>query len=276
MGPSDSGRAHLCLSYCWLKINEFGIDCSPPVEVYRPEEVSPLARKKLTRKELVQKDEITSVLESVTNYVVEHGKTIAIAAAVLVVAVAIVVVSSVMASNREARAQSALGEVIRIYTTAIEGMTDEARFQATLEAAIRVEVDHPDQPAARIARYYAGLSHEGLGDSAQAISILTELGESDDAVVSQVALFALAETYKKQGEMERAIEAYQLLADTGGYSQSAVLYELGRLHEATSMPDEARGYYQSVVGDHPDSPFFADADRALVRLGRTDTSEDPS
>ncbi len=235
-----------------------------------------MARKKLTRKEIVQKDEITSILESVTTYVVKHGKLIAIAVGVVVVGIAVVVVLNLTAANREAAAQNALAEVIRIYSTITEETTDEQRFQATLVEAARVEADHPDQPAAQIARYYAGLSHDGLGNSSEAIGILTELGESGDEMVSQVARFALAETHKKQGDLESAIEAYQALADSGGYSQSAVLYELGRLYEAKSMPDEARGYYQSLVGEYPNSPFREDADRALRRLTGTDSSEEPS
>jgi tetratricopeptide (TPR) repeat protein len=231
----------------------------------------------MTRKELVQKDDITSGLERVTNYVVEHGKPIAIGVAVVVVGIAIVVVLNVNAANREAAAQNALAEVIRIYSTVTEDTTDESRFQATLVEAARVEADHPDQPAAQIARYYTGLSHEGLGDYDQAIAILSELSDSGDEMVSPVARFALAESYKKQDNLERAIEVYQELADSAGYSQSAVLYELGRLYEATSMPGEARDYYQSVVGDYPDSPYRADADRALRRLELTDNAdEEPS
>jgi tetratricopeptide (TPR) repeat protein len=235
-----------------------------------------LARKKLTRKELVQKDDITSGLEWATTYVVEHAVPIGIGVGLVVVGIAIAVVLNVTAANREAAAQSALAEVIRIYSTITEDTTDEERFQAALVEAARVEADHPDQPAAQIARYYAGLSHEGLGDSDQAIAILTELGEAGDETVKQVALFALAESHKKEGDLESAIEVYQALADSGGYSPSAVLYELGRLYEATSKPEEARGYYQSLVGEYPDSPFRADADSALRRLTSTDASEEPS
>jgi TolA-binding protein len=229
-----------------------------------------LARKKLTRKELVQKDDITSGLERATTYVVEHAVPIGIGVGLVVVGIAIAVVLNVTAANREAAAQSALAEVIRIYSTITEETTDEERFQATLVEAALVEADHPDQPAAQIARYYAGLSHEGLGDFDQAIGILTELGETGDETVNQVALFALAESHKKQGDQESAIEVYQALADSGGYSPSAVLYELGRLYEATSKPEEARAYYQSLVGEYPDSPFRADADSALRRLTSTD------
>ena len=92
----------------------------------------------------------------------EHGKPIAIGVSAAVVGIAIIVVLNVTAANREAAAQSALAEVIRVYATVTEDTSDEARFQATLTEAARVESDYPDQPATQIARYFAGLSHQGL------------------------------------------------------------------------------------------------------------------
>ena len=235
-----------------------------------------MARRKLTRRELVQKDEITSTLERATDFVIEHGKVLAIGVGVVIVVVALVVAMNVTARNRQASAQSALADVIRVYSTIIESGTDEDRFQATVVEAARVQADHPDQPAAQIARYYAALAHEGLGDSAEAIVILSELSDSEDQTVNQVARFALAESYKNQGELESAVGVYQELSEAGGYSQGAVLYELGRIHEAMSMPDQARDYYQSLVGEYPTSPFREDADRALRRLNLVEAPEEPS
>ena len=235
-----------------------------------------MARKKLTRRELVQKDEITSTLERATDYVVKHGKVLAIGLGVVIVVVAVVVGMNVTARNRQASAQSALADVIRVYSTIIDGGSDEDRFQATVVEAARVQADHPDQPAAQIARYYAALAREGLGDSAEAIAILSELSDSEDQTVNQVARFALAESYKNQGELESAVGVYQALSEDGGFSQGAVLYELGRLYEAMSMPDEARDYYQSLVGEYPNSPFRENADRALRRLNLGESSEEPS
>jgi TolA-binding protein len=89
-----------------------------------------------------------------------------------------------------------------------------------------------------------------------------------------VARYALAESYKTHGEVETAIAVYQELESSGGYSQGAVLYELGRLHEEISKPDEARSYYQRIVGEFPDSPFRDDVDRALKRLGTDDAASE--
>ena len=235
-----------------------------------------MARKKLTRRELVQKDEITSTLEQVTTFAVENRKPLLTIVAVVVVVIAVLVGWNVIAANREADAQSALSEVIRVYTdtTLAEG---EERFQATLTEAQRVQDEYPNQTAAQIAQYYAALSHKGLGNSAEAVRLLRELIDSGDETIRQVARYALAESYKSNEEFENAITVYRELVDSDGYSKGAVLYELGRLHETISKPDEARDYYQSLVGEYPDSPFRVDADRALKRLAETgEDSEEAS
>ena len=235
-----------------------------------------MARKKLTRRELVQKDEITSTLEQVTTFAVENRKPLLTIGAVIVVAATVLVGWNIFAANREANAQSALSEVIRLYTdtTLAEG---KERFQATLTEAQRVQAEYPNQTAAQIAQYYAALSHKGLGNSSEAVRLLRELIDSGDETIRQVARYALAESYKSNEEFENAITVYRELVDSDGYSKGAVLYELGRLHETISKPDEARDYYQSLVGEYPDSPFRVDADRALKRLAETgEDSEEAS
>ncbi len=235
-----------------------------------------MARKKLTRRELVQKDEITSTLEQVTTFAVENRKPLLTIVAVIVVAATVLVGWNIIAASREANAQSALSEVLRLYTdtTLAEG---EERFQATLTEAQRVQAEYPNQTAAQIAQYYAALSHKGLGNSTEAVRLLRELIDSGGETIRQVARYALAESYKSNEEFENAITVYRELVDSDGHSKGAVLYELGRLHETISKPDEARDYYQSLVGEYPDSPFRVDADRALKRLAEAgEDSEEAS
>ena len=233
-----------------------------------------MARKRLSRRELVEKDDITSSLERGTTWVVEHGRVLAIGVGIAVLIAAVAVGLRISAANRTAAAQNALAEVIQLYSTVTEGTPDEERFLAALLAAERVQNDYPGLSASQIARYFEALSSKQLGDSERAIPILIELSESGGGTVSEVARFALAELYKEEGDLELAVQSYQALANSGGFANEAVLFELGRLHEALSMPDEARDYYQTLVGDYPNSAFRSDADRALRRLAQPSTGED--
>jgi len=230
-----------------------------------------LARKRLSRKELVQKDEITTTLEMTTAFLLRHSKSILSSLSIVVALILVFVSWNLYNSNREANSQNALSEVIAKYTDTQSFGSDEQRFKTALSEAQVVRGDYPTLRAGQIAGYYMALSHEGLGNTSESVRILKELIETGDETIQQVARYALAESYKNHGELEIAIAVFQELIDTAGYSQGAVLYELGRLHEAISKPEEARNYYQSIVGEYSDSPFRPDADRALERLGMEET-----
>jgi TolA-binding protein len=172
-------------------------------------------------------------------------------------------------SSQEAQSQSALSQVIAAYGNAAGYASDEERYLAVVGLAEQVEADHPDSDAAAIASYFAALSREGLGDVDAAEAGFRGLIATGNESVVQLARYALAESYKKRGDLEAAITVFQALAETGEY-EGAVLIELGQLHEALSQPGEARGYYETLLSDYPDSPFRADADRALKRLGEAE------
>ncbi len=230
-----------------------------------------MARKRLSRKELVQKDEITTTLEATTAFLLEHSKPIATSVGIAVALVAVFVAWSIYSANREANSQSALSEVIATFTDTEGFDSDERRFETALAEAQVVRDDYSDLRAGQIAEYYMALSQEGLGNTTESVRILQGLIENGGETIQQVARYALAESYKNHGELETAIAVLQELVDTSGYSQGAVFYELGRLHEAIAKPEEARSYYESIVGEYPDSPFRPDADRALERLGTEET-----
>ena len=233
-----------------------------------------MARKRMTRKELVQKDEITSTLENTAAFVLENKKPILLVTSILVALVIILVGFNIYSDNRRTASQSALSEVIDAFTDTEGYDSDRERFEAALAEAQIVRDSYRNLPAGQIAEYYIALSNEGLGNTTEAVRILQSLVETGDDTIQQVARYALAESYKTHGEVETAISVYQELEDSGGYSQVAVLYELGRLHEEISKPAEARSYYQRIVGEYPNSAFRADADRALKRLGPDDAASD--
>ena len=51
------------------------------------------------------------------------------------------------------------------------------------------------------------------------------------------------------------------------YSKSAVAFELGSTAEAAKQKDVAQEAYSKIIKDFPDSPFRADSEAALKRMG---------
>ncbi len=224
-----------------------------------------MPRKRLSRKELTEKDEITSKLELAAMFAVDNAKPLLTGASVVVVAIAAFIGWNAYSARVEANAQMALGEVIGIFNV-IDGQTDEARFNSAIEEAALVQSGFPGSQAADIAQYFAALSHEGLGNTEESDRIFRSLIDAGDESIRDNARFALAESFKKRDDVQAAISEYELLAESADFPRGAILFELGRLHESVSELDEARGYFQSLIDEYQDSPFRNEADRALRRI----------
>jgi TolA-binding protein len=96
--------------------------------------------------------------------------------------------------------------------------------------------------------------------------LLGDLAASSDVTIRPLARFALGQSFRKQGEFDRAIGVYQELLDSGEYAAPAVLFEMGQIQEAAGRPAEARTYYETLQANHPDSAYQAAVERALRRL----------
>lgn len=228
-------------------------------------------RKRLSRKELVQQDQITSGLEEAVEWIMDHPRPFLWGIATVVVVVVLATGWTLYARSRNESAQVALGNVIRVYHDTASYESDLARFQATLNAAQGVEDTYGGMQAGRIASYYSALAHEGLGEDDEAVGILETLASSTDPTIRPLAAFALGQELRKQGNLERAMEVYQNLLDSGEYSPDVLLFELAGISEEAGRREEAENYYESLMSDYPDSVLQPEAEKALKRLRTTAT-----
>ena len=229
----------------------------------------------MTRHELKAQDEITTKLQSFTEIAVTRKKEILLAAAVVVAIVLAYVGWGFYSNRRTASAQNQLAAAIAAYSDPVLP-SDKARYEKTIQEAQTTVDSYRSLPAAAIAKYYIGLSQEGLGDTAKATQTLQEVISEGDATTKAVAQFALAGIYQKHGDGQKAVDVLKQLSDSGGYSASAVTYELGKVHEANKQPDQAKGYYEKIVKEFADSPFRADAEAGLRRMGFTVPTAPPA
>ena len=225
-----------------------------------------MARTKMTRHQLKEQDEITSFFEKYTEIIIAKRKEVGIGIAAVAAVAIIFFAWSAYSSSRNTKAQAELSQVMNTYNdTTIK--SDKERYQKTLAEAQKAHDDYPSLPAGSIALYYAALSQDGLGDTTKAVQNLQDVSQHGDASVKSVAQFALGALYKRHGDTQKAIDTLKPLFDGGGYSKSAVAYELATLYETNKQVDQAKDFYQKVVTDFPDSPFRQNADEALKRLG---------
>lgn len=234
-----------------------------------------MPRARLTRSELKAKDEITTTLASLTETAMTRKKEILVVAAVVLGAVAILFAWRSYASGRTTAAQKQLAGVIAAFQNpAVKD--DKERLEKAIVEAQKTMSEYPSTHAASMAQYYLALSQDGLGDKANAVENLEKVIGRGDADVKPVAQFALAGIYKRHGELQKAIDILKQLDSAGGFSKSAVALELGATAEAADQKDVAQAAYSKIIKESPDSPFRAEAEAALKRMGLPIPAPEPA
>jgi predicted negative regulator of RcsB-dependent stress response len=220
----------------------------------------------MSRSELKAQDEITTTLERLTETAVERKNELIVGLVVVLVLAGAFFGWRLYSANRNAAAQQDLSKVI----TTFQDLTIKAekeRFEKTIVAAQKTMADYPGTQAASLAQYYLALSQDGLGDKANAVKSLEEVIARGDTETKPIAQFALAGVYKRNGELQKAIDVLKQLDSAGGFTKATVAYELGATAEAANQKDVAQTAYSKVVTESADSPFRADAEGALKRMG---------
>jgi len=223
-------------------------------------------RARMTRSELKARDEITTTLERLTETAVERKNEVIIGAILILVLVGAFLGWRYYNSSQNTAAQKELSAVINTFQD-LSIKVDKERFEKTIVAAQKTMKDYPGSQAASHAQYYLALSQDGLGDKPNAVKNLEEVIARGDSDTKGIAQFALASVYKRNGELQKAIDILKQLDTSGGYSKVIVAYELGAAAEAAGQKDVAQTAYSKVVTDYPESPFRTDAEGALKRMG---------
>jgi predicted negative regulator of RcsB-dependent stress response len=220
----------------------------------------------MTRSELKATDEITTTLERLTETAIARRKQILIVAAAVIAVVGLFFSWRYYASGRTAAAQTQLARVITAFHDP-SAKSEKERFEKAIVEAQTTMTTYPSSQAASLAQYYLALSQDGLGDMANAVTNLEEVIGRGDTDITPVAQFALAGVYKRNGELQKAVDVFKQLDAGGGYTKATVAYELGATAEAAGQKDVAQTAYSKVITEFPDSMFRREAEAALKRMG---------
>jgi tetratricopeptide (TPR) repeat protein len=148
--------------------------------------------------------------------------------------------------------------------------TSEEKFKKAAAGFDGVARQWPSLPAGRRAGYYAALCRIELGDLANARPVLSDLaGRRDEAPLeAALARFALADLELRGGQVEKAIDAYKLMADdsTLPLPRDYALMRLAATLEAAARVQEAGASYRRVVEEFPQSVYAPEARRRMEHL----------
>ena len=131
---------------------------------------------------------------------------------------------------------------------------------------------YPSTDAGIYARYQEAATWTTLGSSAQAISAYQHvIDRAGDGIYGQMARLGLAQAQALEGKYDQAINAYKELAQRkdGPLPVDGILMQLGKAYLDAGKRADAQQTFTRLVDEYPESPFTADARKALETLKKT-------
>jgi tetratricopeptide (TPR) repeat protein len=152
----------------------------------------------------------------------------------------------------------------------LEFATPAEKYQKAAAAFDGVERRFGSLPAGRRARHYGALCRIEMGDYAEAEKALDRVVADSErtSLESALARVALADLYRRRGDTDKAVAAYQQLVDDASLAvpRDHVLMSLASTLEDARRTKEARASYQRLTEEFPASVFVAEARRRAENL----------
>jgi tetratricopeptide (TPR) repeat protein len=223
---------------------------------------------RISRKEL-KRDELLEATKEAEHWLVEHWRTIAQVAAVIVAIGLIVGGWFWYSDSRRARAEQLLQQgTARFRDAQAAGFSDRSALEEALTRFEEAARKGGQASAGLVARYYQGVTLYRLDRTEEAVAPLSAVAESQSApgTLTGSATAMLAEVHERRGQISEAIELLKGLteADPPTYPVDQALLELGDLYDRTGETERARACWQRIVDEFP---VRGSAETARRRLG---------
>ena len=226
-------------------------------------------------KRQIKQDELRTGLQQAAAWMRAHGREVQMTAGAVVVLLAAGLLVQNFRARQDASAEAAFAKALEVYQAPVASEapapapaggttfpTREEKYRKALAEFQGVEKSASGEVRQR-ARYYAALSQIELGDVAAAEKTLTELaGRKDkDDLVPSLARLALAGLHRRNGQADKAIEAYRRMLEDGNFvlPRDHVLHELAATQEAANRPQDARASYERLFQEYPGSVYAGEA-----------------
>lgn len=239
---------------------------------------------RLTRHEILKEDKFLLAVDTVRDFYLKRQKQIFLGVGIAAAATLLIAGGIYYFALESQQAKDELSEALRIYHAPITpsgapetpSNSNEPTFKSATERQEKALSDfrriidrHSSAPVGKIARYYAGLSLQGLNRTKEATAMLEPLSR-EKSDYGALARLALAQVYESSGELGKATELYRQMVDNNWpvTPRSFNMMHLAQLYEMQNKPGEATKMYQQVVRDFPGTQFANDADQKLKQALR--------
>lgn len=206
----------------------------------------------------LKQDKFAQAAASSASWITEHRPGVVRWAITILVVAVVVVGSAVLWTMRSAAADTALGAAMDLYNTALaapgapavagEYTSAADRAKAANAQFLSVADKYSLMKQGTMAKYFAGLTYEEMGQNGQAETELKAAAGSWDSDVANVAKIALAGLYHQTGRDNDAINTYnQIIAKPSATVSAAVAQlDLADLYAAQGKTDQAKALWAKV------------------------------
>jgi tetratricopeptide (TPR) repeat protein len=238
-------------------------------------------------KKQIKEDEFVSTMDHVLTWASARRDEVRIAAGLAVVLAAAGAAFLYFQGQRAREAQSAFQEALDVWRAPVETelaptadkptgqvfATADEKWKSAAAAFEGVDRRYPSRPEAESARYYAALCRVQLKQYDEAEKGLKALadGKAGARLEPTVARVALADLYRRRGQVDKAVEAYRaVVADRDfAFPRDYALMSLASTLEEANRLSEARASYKRLTEDFPASVYAPEARRRAERLQAT-------
>jgi len=206
----------------------------------------------------LKKDKFAQAAASSASWVNVHRSTVVRWSITAAVALVVVIGGLIFSSVRSSQANDALGAAMDIYNTPLAVPGEPAQSDTYATAADRAKAANTQFVSVadkygwtrqgKMARYFAGITDQELGQTASAESALQSVADSWDRNLANLAKVALAGIYQQTGRDSQALDLYnQIIAKPSTTVSAAVAQlDLAEMYAAEGKRDQARTLWAKV------------------------------
>lgn len=225
-------------------------------------------------KEQIKQDEFASGLEQAFNWARRHVEALRVGAGIGLVVLAALGGLAYYQGQRARDAERAFRDAMASFdanvgaaeTAAAPGAavtfpSREEKFKTAAAAFEGVERRYGSSAAGGRAKYFAALSRLELKQYAEAERALREVSSRGSGLEPELARFALADLARRNGETDKAVEAYRGLASnpSAGLPRDYALFCAAATLDDARRYADARAAYRRLVEEFPASVFAGQA-----------------
>lgn len=137
----------------------------------------------------------------------------------------------------------------------------------TYPGFLNIMDDYGITRSAKMARYYAGVCYQQLGDYDEALRYLGKF-KTDDLLVGAAKFSTMGDAYVELGELEKAASTYKSGIEKykNNYSSPIMLKKLGIVYEELGDLDQALEAYHTIESFYPESPEGREIKKYIGRV----------